>query len=190
MLQNGLKNAEKSILTYTSPSNIHIIFKKAYDRVWRDGLWKTLWDEGIRGKMWRVIRSLYRRTQSCILLGKEKTDKFNINVGVRQGCVLSPALFSIYINRLAKELIAKGIGVLIGHRKVGILLYAYDIVLITNNRRDMKKALEIVANFGKKWRCLYSPTKTQIVIYGRGKEKKDNWKIGDLEIKQKDVYKS
>ena len=32
--------------------------KKAYDRVWRDGLWKRLWESGVRGKMWRVVRGM------------------------------------------------------------------------------------------------------------------------------------
>ena len=39
-----------------------IDLKKAFDRVWRKGLWKARWEEGIRGKMWKVIRSLYRST--------------------------------------------------------------------------------------------------------------------------------
>ena len=37
-----------------------IDIKKAFDTVWRDGLWKRLWDIGIRGKMWRVLRGIYK----------------------------------------------------------------------------------------------------------------------------------
>ena len=36
-----------------------IDLRKAYDRVWRTGLWKGLWDEGIRGKIWRVLKNMY-----------------------------------------------------------------------------------------------------------------------------------
>ena len=67
-----------------------IDLKKAYDRVWRDGLWKALFEEGIRGKMWRVLKSLYKSTLSKILLGQDETEYFEIEAGVRQGCVLSP----------------------------------------------------------------------------------------------------
>ena len=34
-------------------------FRKAFDTVWHDGLWKRLWDSGIRGKAWRILRKLY-----------------------------------------------------------------------------------------------------------------------------------
>ena len=70
-----------------------IDLRKTYDRVWRSGLWKRLWDEGIRGKMWRVLKQMYSHTQNCVLAGSTKTDFFEVDVGVRQGCVLSPVLF-------------------------------------------------------------------------------------------------
>ena len=43
-----------------------IDIKKAYDTVWRKGLWKCLWDKGIRGKMWRVINDFYRASRCKI----------------------------------------------------------------------------------------------------------------------------
>ena len=45
--------------------------KKAYDTVWRDGLWKRLWEEGVRGKMWRVVKGMYETVQSQVLVGEE-----------------------------------------------------------------------------------------------------------------------
>ena len=47
---------------------IFLDIKKAYDTVWRDGLWNKMWDMGINGKMWRVTRSLYVNNRSCIFL--------------------------------------------------------------------------------------------------------------------------
>ena len=76
--------------TYTA----FIDVKKAYDTVWRVGLWKRLWEEGVRGKIWRVIKDMYRVVQSSVLVGEEKTDMFDLHTGVRQGCVMSPILFS------------------------------------------------------------------------------------------------
>ena len=70
-----------------------IDLRKAYDRVWRTGLWKRLWDEGVRGKVWRVLKNMYSNTPNCVLAGSEKTEFFGVDVGVRQGCVLSPLLF-------------------------------------------------------------------------------------------------
>jgi len=69
---------------------------KAFDRVWRNGLWKALWEEGIRGKMWRVLRSIYSNTESKILLGQAETDYFNFDTGVRQGCVVANSILYFY----------------------------------------------------------------------------------------------
>ena len=42
--------------------------KKAYDTVWRDGLWYKMWEMGVKGKMWRVVRFLYVHNRSCVFL--------------------------------------------------------------------------------------------------------------------------
>jgi len=48
-----------------------------------------MWQLGIKGKMWRVIRELYRKTKSRMMINGKKLDEFEIEQGVRQGCVLS-----------------------------------------------------------------------------------------------------
>ena len=53
--------------------------KKAYDIVWHDGLWYKLWDMGIKGRMWRVMKKIYR---SAVLLDGQKSDLFNVEQGV------------------------------------------------------------------------------------------------------------
>ena len=73
--------------------------EKAYDTVWRDGLWYRMWDMGIQGKLWRVIRNIYNVNRSCVFLNCCKSDYFDfIYQGVAQGCTLSPTLF--FLNHL------------------------------------------------------------------------------------------
>ena len=45
--------------------------KKAYDTVWRMGLWKRLWEEGVRGKMWRVVKGMYQTVESAVLVERK-----------------------------------------------------------------------------------------------------------------------
>ena len=78
--------------------------KKAYDTVWRDGLWYKMWEMGIQGKLWRVIRNIYNVNNSCVFLNGCKSDYFDIYQGVAQGCTLSPTLFLIFIDGLMKEI--------------------------------------------------------------------------------------
>ena len=90
---------------------------------------------------------------------------------------------------MAKEVMASGIGIDVTSKKIAILLYADDIVIITDNPKDLKKGLKIATEFGKKWRCKYNAKKTQVVLFGKNKNKKHNWKIGTNEIKQVESYK-
>ena len=77
-----------------------LVVKKAYDTVWHDGLWLKLWEMGVRGKVWRVIKQMYEFSRSAVLLEGKKSDTFSLEQGVAQGCSLSPILFSVFINDL------------------------------------------------------------------------------------------
>ena len=52
--------------------------QKAYDSARLDGLWYKLWDTGVKGRMWRVIKKMYESSKSGVLLEGEKSDTFKI----------------------------------------------------------------------------------------------------------------
>src|SRR3569623_161352 len=95
--------------------------KKAYDTVHRDGIWKRLLDVGIRGKLWRVLRNLYEIVESCVLVGKRRTEWFSVEAGVRQGCLLSPILFAIFFDGLANAIKQVQVGSVLDGVKLNIL---------------------------------------------------------------------
>eukprot|EP00121_Abeoforma_whisleri_P009666 Awhi_evm1s8892 len=77
-----------------------IDFKKAFDKVWRDGLFYKLYNYGIKGKMLRMIQECYSNTHSSVLVDGLDSRIFGINGGVPQGDPSSPTYFSIFINDL------------------------------------------------------------------------------------------
>ena len=85
---------------------------------------------------------MYSTVQSAVLIGDEKTEWFELYTGVRQGCVMSPILFSLFVNGLAREIKAVGKGVQVGRQKVQLLLYADDIVLISDTQKDLQSMLD------------------------------------------------
>ena len=115
--------------------------RKAYDTVFREGLWERMRDKGIDGKMWRVVRNLYREVGSCVRLGEEKTEWFNVEVGLRQGCILSPVLFSIFIDKFEVKKVG---GVKYGEIELSLLLFADDIVLVAENPKMLQRMLDVV----------------------------------------------
>ena len=79
-----------------------IDFKKAFDRVWHDGLWHALRNFGIQGLV-QTMKSLYSSASSAVLLNNNVSNYFRTTGGVRQGCLLSPILFNLYLENIMRE---------------------------------------------------------------------------------------
>ena len=126
-------------------------------------------DSGVTGKMWRVIRNLYKEVKSCVKVGSGRTEWFGLDVGVRQGCVLSPILYSLFINGLAVEIKSKVRGVAVDGWPVSLLLYADDIVLIANTPEKLQEMLDVVSEYSRRWRFELSNKKSQVVVFGSKK---------------------
>ena len=88
-----------------------IDFSKAYDRVCRKKLWECLRGYGVSGKFLVMLQALYLENSVEVKIGDKQSDHFPVNTGLRQGCVLSPLLFSLYINGLVVELKRRRCGV-------------------------------------------------------------------------------
>jgi hypothetical protein len=177
--------------------------KKAYDRVWRNGLWHKIHRSGVQGKMWRVIYNLYETTQSAVLIGRSLTDWFDINVGVRQGDVLSPILFSLFINGIADDIKKRGLGIKLVARigdswidvataEIGILLYADDIVLLAESESELQSMMDIVSTMAREWRFEMNDTKSKVMVFrdkNAKRVKKADWLLGGKVISEVDEYK-
>ena len=83
-----------------------IDFRKAFDKVDYELLWRKISNYGAGGKYFNVIKSMYEKVKSCIRSKNGLTNFFNHRRGVRQGCLLSPFCFHyilmIWLNVLKK----------------------------------------------------------------------------------------
>ena len=59
-------------------------------------LWKRLTYIGMSGKMFQAVKSLYTSVKLCVRLNSYRIEWFDVNCGLRQGCVLSPLLFNLF----------------------------------------------------------------------------------------------
>ena len=67
-------------------------------------LWYKLWNVGIRGKMWQVIKEMYAESKGVVFLGGEKSEGFSVEQGVAEGCSLSRIHSFVFINNFLKEI--------------------------------------------------------------------------------------
>ena len=98
--------------------------------------------------MFKAVQSLYQSVSSCVRISGLTTDWFDVTVGLRQGCPLSPLLFNCFINDLAQKIKAVGKGISIDNgEQICILLYADDVVLLAENEADLQSMLNVLSGW-------------------------------------------
>jgi hypothetical protein len=122
--------------------------KAAFDRINRKKLWILMRRKGISQHLVRRIEEIYKETTNTVLIDGKQTEEFWTELGVRQGCPLSPTLFALYIADI-EDVLRKGQagGLVIGREKLWSLAYADDIVLVAKNADEMKEMLKSFAKF-------------------------------------------
>lgn len=124
-------------------------FRKAYDAINRTLLWRKLSNIGLKGKMFQSLRALYNNVNCSVRINGHLTDWFTVNSGLKQGCLLSPLIFNLFVNDLSGALDATGLGVDMEgiDCKVNMLLYADDLTLIAESEDDLQQLLDVLAGW-------------------------------------------
>ena len=169
-----------------------IDFRKAYDSISRTKLWRRLSDIGVGRKLFRSIQSLYSSVTSCVRVNRLHTDWFDVNCGLRQGCIVSPVLFNLYINDLALYLKSLGKGIKCDGDKVCILLYADDIVLLADTEQDLQFMLNALHDWCASNDIVINVRKSNVIHFRSPSMGRTNFNFkcgnGSLEIVDKYVY--
>ena len=121
---------------------------------------------------------MYEETRARVRTEKGLTEEFCIELGLRQGCVLSPILFCLYISELESEFRKRNIGgVKIGNTRIWSLDYADDLVLLALNREALLDMMDTLKKFLKIRDLILSTDKSKVLIYNKeANEKKEIWK--------------
>ncbi len=199
--QNGFRakrSCEDHIFTLSSivrnNNNIFTAFidlKKCFDFIDRDLLLYKLLLNKIDGKMYNSIKSIYASSTSCIRINNKLTDWFNCTTGVKQGCNLSPTLFTVFANDLVQEINDLDLGIKLDDTKVSMLMYADDIVLITNTEEKLQAMLNVLHEWCKRWRVLINTNKSKCVHFRKGRTQRTEFtfKIGENNLETVEQYK-
>lgn len=140
-------------------------FKAAFDRVPRQALLYKLSCMGLSRKFLKLLESLYKGTKSAVWDGEAKSDYFETKSGVKQGCLLSPLLFALYLNDLHDAL---GGGLLIAKYNVRVLLYADDIVILADNPNILQRMINRLEKYCEEWSLTVNVEKSKIMVFREG----------------------
>ena len=169
-----------------------IDLKKAFDTIWIKGLlFKLLQKYSISPKFVRILNSMYSNLKAQVYSNKKLGSLFNITIGTRQGCNLSPSLFNLFINDMP-SILSKGNcdPVNLGRIKINTLMYADDTLLLSKSEKGLNRALSIIEIYCRKWQLQININKTKIMIFNKVKVNDISFQINGhpLEIVNKYTY--
>ena len=154
-------------------------FKKAYDRVWHAALWATMNLYNINGNLIKLIQNLYNKATSADYLNNSIGDWFRTTVGVRQGCLLSPTLFNIFLERIMEDALEGHEGtVSIGGRTVVNLWFADDIDGLEGKEEELVNLVECLDSNSTAYYMQISAEKTKLMTNNTNGISTDIWISG------------
>ena len=135
-IRNALVKKEHVLTTFFD-------FEKAYDTTWKHGILADLWDLGFRGHLPRFIQSSLSERSFRVRVGSTLSELHEQEMGVPQGSILSPTLFSIKINDIVKAVL-KG---------TDCSLFVDDFALCVSGKtlNRVERAMQLCVNSVQKW---------------------------------------
>ena len=150
-------------------SNVYTMMldaSKAFDRVQYFKLFNLLIKKGLCPLTCRLIAIIYTNQLACVRWGQTKSKVFSVTNGVKQGGVMSPILFNIYVNELFVNLEKSKAGCYIGQKFMGAFGYADDIILLAPSKHALSMLLDITHKYSKDYNVMFNPEKSKLLIFG------------------------
>ena len=177
------KQKRKTFITYFD-------VKKAYDNVDNSDMLNIMWQKGLRGKTWRILKNLNEGLQANIKTRFGMTRTVKMEIGGKQGSRLTGRMFSKLMDTLAEDIEPTGEGFkLDDNLTVGCLLWVDDVVSCVEGKPNQEKMLNKIADFATKHKLRWGAEKCKVMRVGKKEGDEQKWKLGPLDIEESDTYK-
>merc|ERR1712002_206763 len=181
--------------------NLHVAYmdlEKANDRVDRDAMWKVLRMYGIDGNFLSAIQSLYEESEAMARVCRKEGDWFSVKVGLRQGCVMSPWLFNIFMDGVMREVREKAgdVGACMQdvrskrEWKVEWLMFADDTVLVSDSERKLQRLVKEFGSVCKRRKLAVNVGKSKVMRIEKNREENVlDVQLNDSRMEEVDCYR-
>ena len=167
-------------------------FSKAFDTIPRDLLFQKLLDRGVNGKFFNNVKTLYANDNCCIKVGDKITESFLANQGVKQGCILSPLLFNIFLSDIVDQFKDKNCRPLKidDSNDLSCLIWADNIVLTSQSEEGLRNMLSLLEQYVEKNRMSINTKKTKCMIFNKnGKFIRRSYALSGKTVETTNSYK-
>ena len=137
--------------------------RKAFDVVKQVLLKAKLYDSSLEKDLWCIVDSLYTGGSEVFRLNGEFSRSYSISLGVKQGGILSPILYKLYLSGLLNSLAQAQLGLMIGIEFLGSPTVADDVLLLSNRTFQMQCMLDICKLYSGDHEYDLHPTKSLLV---------------------------
>jgi len=138
---------------------------KAFDRVNYCKLFRELLGRNLPPAYLRLLFNFYTSHVTSVSWNGVCSDPFQVKNGVKQGGVISPVLFCLYIDKLMRLLHDSGVGCYIGEVFLGALAYADDLVLMAPTPAAMRHLLILCDNFAINYDIVFNASKSKCLHF-------------------------
>ena len=121
---------------------------KAFDRINHWTLFRKLLRRGIPPIFVRIIVFWYRFQTVCVKWGQVLSPHFKVLNGVRQGGILSPRFYNVYIDDLSLHLSSCNIGCVFGSHVINHISYADDLIIFCPSAKGLQSLITICQTYG------------------------------------------
>ena len=130
--------------------------------MYRNGLWFKLIKNGVDGKLLRIIRSMYSQVKSCVRHFGSLSDFFKCDVGLLQGEIISPILFSLFLADIETFLqIDADAGSTLEQISIYLLMFADDAVFFSETVEELQTSIDNLRQYCDKWNLTVNISKTK-----------------------------
>ena len=119
----------------------------------------------VGGNFLKTIKSLYCDVNYCVKIDGKLTSEFSSTYGLKQGCVLSPLLFNIFIGDLPDIFDKTCEPVKLWDIETSCLQFADDLILLSESAKGLQAAITKLENYCKKWGLVINSDKTKVLIF-------------------------
>ena len=171
----SLKEKRETFITFYDVS-------KAFDTVDNQDMLKIMWEKGIRGKTWRILKNLNTDLKAAVKTRYGVTEEIDMEMGGRQGSRLTGRMFAKLMDLLAEEIIASGDGFRMNDEFIiGVLLWMDDVISSVDGYENQKKILAKIDQFARKHKLKWGQSKCKVMKIGK-RYVQEEFELGEMKI--------